>query len=88
MRTRVWTVVFLVNLAKKSNQWEKGSVNTESLIESSISVQKVDHLIPMDIKKGYQHFRLSPRMRNWFMFYYHSRFFRLDGDAPLFGSLI
>jgi hypothetical protein len=33
-------------------------------------------MISFDIKAGYRHFRLAPRMRDWFLFAYDGRFYR------------
>lgn len=43
----------------------------------------------MDIKTGYRHIRLHPKMRDWFIFCYTGRYFRcielpfLGGSSPL-----
>ena len=56
---------FVVNLSKQSKHWETESLRMESLAEFGLNVQKGDHFLSMDIKRGYHHFRLAPAMRDW-----------------------
>lgn len=67
---------FVVNLSKQSKKWKKGSVRMESVSEFATSIQKGDHLLSMDIEKGYRHFRLHPAMRDWFIFHYYGKYYR------------
>lgn len=67
---------FVVNLAKQSKHWRKGSVRMESLSEFATGIQKGDHFLSMDIEKGYRHFRLSPVMRDWFIFKYLGHYYQ------------
>jgi Reverse transcriptase (RNA-dependent DNA polymerase) len=67
---------FVVNFAKQSKHWKKGSVKMETLPQYAMDLQKGDHMVSFDIKSGYRHFRLAPHMRDWFCFRYDGRFFR------------
>lgn len=67
---------FVVNLAKQSKRWKKGTVRMESLSEFAMSVEKGDHFLSMDIKSGYRHFRLAPSMRDWFIFRYAGKYYQ------------
>jgi hypothetical protein len=33
-------------------------------------------MVSFDIKAGYRHFRLAPKMRNWFLFRYEDKYYR------------
>jgi hypothetical protein len=67
---------FIVNFAKQSKHWEKGSVRMETLPAYALELQKGDHMISFDIQSGYRHFRLAPHMRDMFLFRYAGRFFQ------------
>lgn len=66
----------MVNLSKQYTHWSRGSVRMEMISEFAMSVRRGDHFLSMDIEKGYRHFRLHPRMRDWFLFHYSGRYFR------------
>lgn len=66
---------FVVNLSVQSKHWGKGSVRMETLGEFAMSVQPGDHMLSMDIQKGFRHLRLHPAMRDWFIFRYAGRYF-------------
>jgi hypothetical protein len=67
---------FIVNLAKQSKHWEKGSVRMETLPAYALELQKSDHMVSFDIQSGYRHFRLAPSMRDMFLFRYAGRFYQ------------
>ena len=67
---------FLVNFAKQSQNWEKGSVRMETLPAYALELQAGDHMLIFDIKGGCCHFRLAPQMKDIFIFRYNGRFFR------------
>jgi Reverse transcriptase (RNA-dependent DNA polymerase) len=67
---------FIVNLAKQSKHWEKGSVRMETLPAYALELQEGDHMISFEIQSGYRHFRLAPRMRDMFTFHYAGRYVR------------
>ena len=58
-------------------------VKMETLERFGANLIKDDVLMSLDIKKGYHHFRLHPKIRNWFIFHVAGRFFRCI--ALLFG---
>lgn len=66
---------FVVNLSTQSRHWKKGTVRMESVAEFGMSLQQGDHMISMDIEKGYRHFRLAPGMRDWFIFRYGTKYY-------------
>ena len=49
------------------------TVRMETLPEFAMSIQERDHMLSMDIEKGFQHLRLHPIMRDWFIFRYAVR---------------
>jgi hypothetical protein len=67
---------FVVNLSKHSKHWPKGSVRMENLPEYALELEHGDHMVSFDIKAGYRHFRLAPKMRNWFIFRYENKYYR------------
>lgn len=67
---------FVVNFAKQSKHWKKGSVRMESLSEFAVELQRGDHFISMGMYKGCRHFRLAPAMRDWFIFRYAGRYYQ------------
>lgn len=67
---------FVVNLSVQSKRWKKGRVRMESLPEFATEIQRGDHFLSMDISKGYRHFRLHPRMRDWFIFRWDGRYYQ------------
>ena len=66
----------VLNFKEQSTHWRKGSVKMETLEQFAQDLTKGDYLLTMDIKSGYHHFRLHPRMRNWFLFRNGDRFYR------------
>jgi Reverse transcriptase (RNA-dependent DNA polymerase) len=78
-----------VNVSKKSKHWKKGSVKMETLPQYAMDLEKGDHMVSFDIESGYRHFRLAPRMRDWFCFRFNGRCFRCIalpfgwGSSPL-----
>jgi hypothetical protein len=42
----------------------------EALPEYALELEHGDHMGSFDIKAGYRHFRLAPKMCNWFLFRY------------------
>ena len=66
----------VVNPAKQSKRWKKGSVKLEVLSEFAMNVQRSDFFMIMDIEKGYLHMGLHPTMRDWFIFRYAGRYFK------------
>jgi Reverse transcriptase (RNA-dependent DNA polymerase) len=67
---------FVVNLSKQSKHWKQGRVKMETLPQYAMDLEKGDHMVSFDIMSGYRHFRLVPRLRDWFFFRYNGRFFR------------
>ena len=66
----------VVNLSLQSQHWTKDTVRMETLAEFAMQVQPGDHMLSMDVLKGFRHFRLHPDMRNWFIFRYTGRYFQ------------
>jgi hypothetical protein len=66
---------FVVNFSKQSKHWKKGSVKMDTLPQYAMDLEKGDHMVSFDIKSGYRHFRLAPRMRDWFFVRYNGRVF-------------
>lgn len=54
----------VINFHQQSQHWAKGSPRMKALPGFALDLQKGDHLMSWDIKPGYRHFRLHPRMRN------------------------
>lgn len=67
---------FIVNLALQSKKWPKGTVKMDSIARFAMDLQQGDHLLSMDIAKGYRHFRLHPTMRDWFLFRWEGRYYQ------------
>lgn len=67
---------FVVNFSEQSKHWPKGSIRMETLSSFSFQVGEGDHMVSFDIQSGYRHFRLAPRMRNYFLFRYRGRYYR------------
>lgn len=67
---------FIINLKLQSTHWEKRSVVMQSLSSFGAGLSQGDHLISFDWKSGYRHFRLHPKMWNWFIFQYDGKFYR------------
>jgi hypothetical protein len=67
---------FVVNFSRQSQHWPKGSIKMETLPCLGLSLQRGYHLMSWDIKSGYRHFYLHPRMRNYFVFRYSGRYYR------------
>lgn len=67
---------FVVNFARQSKHWPKGSVKMETLPSFGLEMQKGDTLMSWDVKSGYRHFYLHPCMRDMFVFHYGGRFYR------------
>jgi Reverse transcriptase (RNA-dependent DNA polymerase) len=63
----------VLNFKQQSLHWQKGSVRMESLEAFAEDLKPQDRLLSMDVKSGYHHFRLHPRMRDWFLFWYEGR---------------
>lgn len=67
---------FIINLKDQSRHWEKRSVVMETLPYFAGQLKKGDHLLSFDWKEGYRHFRLHPKMWNWFIFRYNQKYYR------------
>jgi hypothetical protein len=48
----------------------------ETLPSFALQLLKNDHLMSWDVKSGYRHFYLHPRMRDYFLFHYDGCFYR------------
>jgi hypothetical protein len=66
----------VISFARQSKHWPKGSVKTETLPGFALNMVKNDYLMSWDVKSGYRHFYLHPRMRDYFLFKYDARFYR------------
>lgn len=66
----------VVNLSRQSELFSPAPVTMETLESFALELQAQDHLMSFDIEKGYHHFRLHPKIRNWFLFKLDNRFFR------------
>ena len=71
-----WKGRFVVNFAKQSQYWEKGSVRMETIPAYALELQAGDHMLSFDIKAGYRHLRLAPQMQDIFIFRCNGRFYR------------
>jgi hypothetical protein len=60
----------VINFARQSRHWAKGSVKIETLPRSALNLLSGDCLTSWDVKSGYRHFYLHPRMRDCFLFQY------------------
>ena len=67
---------FVVNLSEQSKHWPKGSIRMETMTSFSLQVREGDHMVSFDIRSGYRHFRLAPKMRNYFLFRYQGKYYR------------
>lgn len=67
---------FVVNFARQSKHWSKGSVKMETLPGFGLELMRNDTLMSWDIKSGYRHFYLHPCMRDMFVFRYGGRYYR------------
>lgn len=67
---------FVVNLSRKSKNWEEGTVKLGNIPGCELELQKDDMLIYLDVKGGYRHFYLRPEMRDLLFFRYEYRFYR------------
>lgn len=67
---------FIINRKQQSTHWEKRSVQMQSISVFGENLLKGDHLLSFDWKKDYQHFRLHPRMWDWFLFQYNGVYYR------------
>jgi hypothetical protein len=68
--------LFVINLSQQSQHWPKGSVKMENLPCFALNLAKNDHLMSWDVKSGYRHFYLHPKMRDYFLFQYGDRSYR------------
>lgn len=66
----------VINLSEQSEHWAKGTVKMESISEFACHLQRNDHMMSMDIKKGYRLVRLHPAMRDWFLFVFNGRVYQ------------
>ena len=67
---------FVINFKRQSRHWPKGSIKMETLQSFATQLQGGDTLMFWDIKSGYRHFYLHPRMREFFIFRYDFVFYR------------
>jgi hypothetical protein len=67
---------FAIHFSLQSRHWPKGSVKMETLPGFALNMVKNDHLMSWDVKSGYRHFYLHPKMREFFLFHYVGRFYR------------
>jgi hypothetical protein len=69
---------FVINFVRQSRHWSKGSVKMETLPGFALNLLKGDFDCRMswDVKSGYRHFYLHPRMRDNFLFRYGGRLYR------------
>jgi hypothetical protein len=82
---------FVLNFSQQSRHWPKGSVKMETLPGFALNLVKSDHLMSWDVKAGYRHFYLHPKMRDYFLFHYGGRSYRctalpLGGEDRFYGS--
>ena len=61
---------------RQSRHWPKVSIKMETLKSFATQMQGGDTLMWWDIKSGYRHFYLHPRMREFFIFRYEGLFYR------------
>jgi hypothetical protein len=62
---------FVINFSRQSRHWPKGSKKMETLPGFALNLVKNDHLMSWDVKSGYRHFYLHPKMREFFLFHYN-----------------
>ena len=60
---------FVVNLARHSKHWSRGSVKMDTVTAFAMDLQKGDMMMSWDVKSGYRHFYLHPSMREMFVFF-------------------
>jgi hypothetical protein len=68
--------LFVINFARQSRHWPKGTVRMETLPSFALQLLANDHLMSWDVKPGYRHFYLHPKMRDYFLFHYDGRYYR------------
>jgi hypothetical protein len=44
--------------------------------EYALKLEQGEKMASFDIQAGYRHFRLAPKMKDWFLFRYDGRFYR------------
>jgi hypothetical protein len=66
----------VVSLYKQSKHWPQGSVRMGTLPEYALELERGEKMVSFDIQAGYRHFRLAPKMRDWFLFRYDGRLYR------------
>jgi hypothetical protein len=54
----------VINFARQSRHWQKASVKMETLPVFVPDLVRNDVLMSWDVKSGYRHFYLHPRMRD------------------------
>lgn len=59
---------FVINFKLQSRHWSKGSIKMGMLHSFAMQMQGGDTLMSWDIKSGYNHIQLHPRMREFFIF--------------------
>jgi hypothetical protein len=67
---------FVINFARQSRHWQKGSVKMETLPGFALDLVRNDVLMSWDVKSGYRNFYRHPRMRDDFLFHCGGRFYR------------
>lgn len=65
---------FIINLSVQSKHWSRGAVKMETLPEFAVSIITGDHMMSMDIVKGYRLLRLHLAKREWFIFRYEGEY--------------
>jgi hypothetical protein len=68
---------FLINFSRQSRHWPKGSVKMETFPCFALNLVKSDRLMSWDVKSGYRHSYMHPKMREYFLFRYGGRLYRL-----------
>lgn len=58
----------VVNLARQSTLFRDRPVTMETLEAFSLDLNPSDHLLSLEISRGYHHFRLHPSILDWFIF--------------------
>jgi hypothetical protein len=66
----------VINFSRQSRYWPKGSVKMETLPGFALNLMKNNHFMSWEVKFGYRHFYLHPKMREFFLFHYGGRFYR------------
>jgi hypothetical protein len=57
----------------------------ETFPEYALELELGDHMVSFDIKAGYRHFRLAPKVRNLFLFRYEDKYYRCVAPFHLVG---